>query len=350
MEKMLKDNHKTSDEKAYFIRNVNQIENPTEFFELIGKTKSSVKCTADGLNINDKIDISPLAYNEIGSASFNEKINEIANYSNIPEKVGEELEIEIPEEKRTEYKNRLDAIKNNGDLTPEQKKAATKNLVNEMAGKDLTDRFDKTWNTCQKKLDDTIEHMFNPEKGLNQGIEDPVQKQDFARLKELTIKKVNGTITEGEQLELDNKNKECARHRKEYLFRSTTAQTNTPEEKRAFKESISSFTGAKYERLCFRINVEEVKARIESIRGTDNLGGDIFNNMKTSDYDRLNRVLQECGSPDKQDKMLKAALTLAKEDAFRNDVKKPTDIASMIEAIKLEDVCIINFKIFLNKF
>ncbi|CAF1330200.1 unnamed protein product [Adineta steineri] len=76
MSKILQE-HPTSDKKAYMIRNLNKIENHTEFFELIGKTKSSVICTADGLAINDKIDIAREAYNDIGKAMFTEKLNQI---------------------------------------------------------------------------------------------------------------------------------------------------------------------------------------------------------------------------------------------------------------------------------
>ena len=72
------DKHKSSDEKAYFIRNLNKIENPTEFFELIGKTSSSVLCTADGLLINNNIVISPLriqAFTDVRNESLCYRIN-----------------------------------------------------------------------------------------------------------------------------------------------------------------------------------------------------------------------------------------------------------------------------------
>ena len=62
MKSMVENQVKTSDEKAYMIRNLIQIENPTNFFELIKKTRTTVGFTADGLVINDKIDISPHQY------------------------------------------------------------------------------------------------------------------------------------------------------------------------------------------------------------------------------------------------------------------------------------------------
>jgi hypothetical protein len=78
-----------SDKKAYFIRSVNKIENHSEFFELVYQTKSNVVCTADGLVINNNIEISPLAYNEIGKQIFKDRLNsiKIAN-DNLANKIG----------------------------------------------------------------------------------------------------------------------------------------------------------------------------------------------------------------------------------------------------------------------
>ncbi|CAF1204004.1 unnamed protein product [Adineta steineri] len=60
-------------------------ENRTQFFKLIKKTGSVVTCASDGLKVDNKTDISPERYNEIGKAVFQDKVQErLDNITNLP--------------------------------------------------------------------------------------------------------------------------------------------------------------------------------------------------------------------------------------------------------------------------
>ncbi len=395
--------HETSDEKAYLIRNVNKIENPTEFFELISKTSSTVICTADGLVVNHNIELSPLAYNEIGKQMFNDRLNQISN-ADLANNVGVDFSEEIPVDKREKFRTELDEIKK---LPYAKRKAATQELINEFSGgddtkiKDLNQKFNEKWDKAQKELNGSLNKLITD---FSQDVTDEAKEKDFHKLRELAIKRIEGTITLDERNELE-KAAACSRHRKEYFFESSKCDDlNTdlankiganflkdiPEDEREkfltkldeiknlpydqrkvktmklindfsgsdqtekfneqwngakqkldnFKKGIDTFTNGRCERLCFRINVDEMKQKLLNITQQQELksftvkNNTIFSNMKTSDYDRLNRVYNESGKA--ADDLFKASLSLANDSDFGGEVKTPNDIASIVEAIKSE--------------
>jgi hypothetical protein len=238
--------HKTSDEKAYFIRNVTKINNPSEFFELIGKTGSTVKCTSDGMAINHNIDISPLAYNEIGSSVFYDKFNELKKISDLHKRVGENFASNVPAERQEEFKNALNEL---NDLPQEQRREATANLLREYAPNNpiSEEDFNKAWTQAETDVSKGLNKVIND---LAQGsamndkkgqIDNSIQKleeinpdqmneeqkkqldalKDFKELKDLSEKKLNGTINSQEEVKLIEQVEKCSRHRKEYFFSSS---------------------------------------------------------------------------------------------------------------------------------
>lgn len=337
-------NHKSSDEKAYFIRNLNKIENPTEFFELIGKTSSSVVCTADGLSINNNIVISPLAYNEICRAVFNDKLNQLLKFNDLPKRVGAEFMNEIPPEKQEEFKKGLEKIK---DLPKNEQKEATKTLINQHSGQNKTESFDSSWDNARNTLNETNKKSINcliDELGTGAN-----QSEDFESLKSLSEKKINDTITPEEEVQLNQQMEKCSKHRKEYFFSSSQGEYTNDAEKTAFKDKIKTFTNAKNERLCYRINIEDVKQNLIKFTGLTNFSDvenmlinekKVFKDMKIQDFDRLNRVFEEYNKNTNGDycrKLFNASLNLDKEDTFKGKINTTDDISSLAEAIHGEN-------------
>ncbi|UJR11289.1 hypothetical protein I4U23_015470 [Adineta vaga] len=346
MSKMLKE-HETSDKKAYMIRNLNKIENRTEFFELIGKTKSSVVCTADGLAINDKIDIAPEAYNDIGKAVFTEKLNLIGKARDgfVHKKVMEEFDKFIPAENKEQFEAKLKDIEN---LPKEKQEEAIRNLVGKLgiAGGPTQEQFNNSWKTvktaCEEKFNQNVEKMIGNLKEGSTGEEnrDATKEADFKELEELAKKQLHGTITLEEQEKLQKQLVKCSNHRKEYFFKSSADHrndANTQANNIAFKKDINTFTNAQNERLCYRINAEEVKLKLRIMYGVPNHediivnGQKPFANMRIGDYDRLNRVLKDYGP--RGTKLITAATKLANDPTFIGHVKTPYDMASVTEAI-----------------
>ena len=73
------ESYHTLDNTIYFIRNVNQIENPSIFFEIIAKTNAVIRFVDDGILINpdyaSEIKLYPKTYNQIGK--YTKKVEEI---------------------------------------------------------------------------------------------------------------------------------------------------------------------------------------------------------------------------------------------------------------------------------
>lgn len=220
------DQGKTSDQKAYMIRNLIQIEDPTEFFELIKKTGSTVRFTADGLNVNDKIDISPRAYNDIGKTVLLDKLNQIKIYANgaLHDGLTEEFSKYVPEERREQFEQGLKRIEK---LPANERKAALQRHINEYTNENnrpSQDQFDKAWEKVDKKVNDNIKHQILKEtKGLQQGCEEGQKAADFEKLREDMFKDINGTLGPNENDQFQDQIKKCAQHRKEYFFSSSAS-------------------------------------------------------------------------------------------------------------------------------
>ncbi|CAF4413521.1 unnamed protein product, partial [Adineta steineri] len=143
------------------IRNLTKIENHTALFELIGKTKSSVICTADGLAINDKIDIAREAYNDIDKAVFAEKLNQIGKARDgfLQEKVMKEFGKDISPDNIENFQTELINIKN---LPGEQQEQAIRNLVRNFGGP-TQEQFDNSWRTveeaCEEKFNQNVQKI-----------------------------------------------------------------------------------------------------------------------------------------------------------------------------------------------
>ncbi|CAF4106818.1 unnamed protein product, partial [Adineta steineri] len=184
MSKILQE-HPTSDKKVCMIRNLNKIENHTEFFELIGKTKSSVICTADGLAINDKIDIAREAYNDIGKAVFTEKLNQIGKARDgfLHEKVIEEFGKNISPDKKKEFEAKLKNIEN---LPREKQKELIRKLVSDFgtAGGPMQEQFNDSWKTvkkaCEEKFNQNVQKLTeNLKKGsTGDAVRDGIKEND----------------------------------------------------------------------------------------------------------------------------------------------------------------------------
>ncbi|CAM4827068.1 unnamed protein product [Rotaria magnacalcarata] len=342
MSRMLAE-HSTSDQKAYMIRNLNKIENPTEFFELIRKTRSTVTCTADGLTVNNMIDISPLSYNDIGKAVFIEKFNQISKSESaaLHSSFMDEFDQYIPDENKENFESRLENIKT---LPVEQQRETMRNLVNELTagGGPPQEAFDASWNRAQTAYRDNLDQQVNEMIGhLQQGSTGPGQEDDFTQLGDLARRQMHGVATPEEQKELQQQLDKCTNHRKEYFFKSSAIHrddANNPENNAALRVDIKTFTNAKNERLCYRINVEDVKQTLRNtfqvLNHEDIIVHDkrIFDNMKTGDYDRLNRVLTEYTT--RGPNLLSAAIHLGNDPAFVGQVNTPHDIASITEALE----------------
>ena len=158
---MMAEHSSSSDEKAYLIRNLNQIEDRTEFFELIKKTGSEVKCTADGLSIDDKHPISPRSYNEIGRAVLLDKLNQIeqSKESILHKNLMNQFENEVPAQNREEFERRLEDIKS---LPADQQKEAIKQLIVELKDADKLDdqRFNAAWSQVQEGCDTDMDEQM----------------------------------------------------------------------------------------------------------------------------------------------------------------------------------------------
>lgn len=250
---MMAEHSGSSDERAYLIRNLNQIEDRTEFFELIQKTNSTVKCTADGLTINDKIDqLSPQAYNEIGRAAFQGKVNQLENSKeSITEKnISKQFRQSVPAAQREEFDRRLQEMEN---LPLDQRKQATRQLLAEIngAGNLNNEAFERKWAQVEAGYNGDIDKQVK--KALTElraggtqpePEEDPTRvatlerretdgiitederkelnkRRDFTRVKQLEIKKLNGTITDTEQQERDQRLHRYYQDRKEHFFQSS---------------------------------------------------------------------------------------------------------------------------------
>uniref|UniRef100_A0AC35FYC6 DUF4781 domain-containing protein n=1 Tax=Panagrolaimus sp. PS1159 TaxID=55785 RepID=A0AC35FYC6_9BILA len=213
-----------SNEKAYMIRNLNQIENKNEFFELINKTGSVVECTADGLIINHKIDIHPSAYNAIGkdiilmrnaqaaeyeNASFQKSIENKDSFGNLIKNL-DENQVE-------EFKQKLSDL---SKLPNEQRQEAMKELYQEFGGNEKT--FDQQWEkgkiAYEKDMTKQINKMVT---NMSNGITDKDQIDDFKKLQELSIKQVQGVITADDKEKLKEIVDKCSAHRKERFFQSS---------------------------------------------------------------------------------------------------------------------------------
>ncbi len=105
---------------------------------------------------------------------------------------------------------------------------------------------------------------------------------------------------------------------------------NTLETNKSYKTGIHTFTNGQNERLCYRIDVDQVKNNLQHIYEQPNVeditvnGKKIYSNMKIGEYDRLNRVLKDYGSNGKD--LVTAATKLANDPAFAGKVNTAHDI------------------------
>ena len=213
----------TSDDKAYMIRNLNRIKDPTEFFELIKKTGSTVGFKADGLTVNDKIDIPPEAYSEIGNAVFADKMNQITKHGAgaLHEKLVEQFSRLVPEDQREAFQKGLEDVEK---LPADQRKAAMKHHVNKFCnGANPSETaFDDAWKAADDAFKSDVKKQIDKAvNGLSQGSNDPGKKQDFEEVQKLMTKQAEGTITLEEQKQLQEQIQKCSHHRKEYFFKSS---------------------------------------------------------------------------------------------------------------------------------
>ena len=162
-------------------------------------------------------------------------------------------------------------------------------------------------------------------------------------------------ITQEETIILAEQLRKCIKHRKEYFFNSSKCEIITDSQKIQFKEDIKTFSNGQNERLCYRIHVDEVKIKLVECTGVhqfDDLkdyqvcGVSIFAHMKTADFDRLKRVLNEYKSSGSG--LLKAAINLANDFEFSCMIKSTDDIVSIAEAIYFDKDVFINVFLTLN--
>ena len=328
MSKMLKE-HASSDQKAYMIRNLNKIENPSEFFELIKKTGSDVTCTADGIVVNNAIDIASEAYNEIGKVVFQDRLEQITRYrkSALHEILMQEFDQYIPPDEVKDFEKRLKDIES---YSPDVRENEMRKLVEEFNGNASVtgEAFDVSWNKDERAfrtdMDKQINKMIN---NLQQGSTGAEQNRDFDDLKKLATKQIKNTIRPEEKQELEQLADKCSRHRKQNFFRSSADH----------RTGITTFTNGQNERLCYHIDVNEVKSKLQTIFQQPNMedvtinGQKIFSNMKIGDYARLNRVFKTY--KENGENLMKAAEKIANDRDFAGRVNTPHDMVSITEAI-----------------
>jgi hypothetical protein len=111
---------------------------------------------------------------------------------------------------------------------------------------------------------------------------------------------------------------------------------------KSFKDKIDTFTNGRNERLCYRYSVEEVKQNLRQLTGIDNFenfevrGTRVFEDMKLSGYDRLNRVMKTYGKTNED--LFKTAIRMANDPLLRADIKNASDLVSIAEYINRETV------------
>lgn len=384
--------HATSHEKVYMVKSLEKIENRTEFFELISKTGTIVSCTSNGLNVDNNIHIAPEAYNQIGTAVIKDKLVQIKKYNTTAwaKIIIKEFSKNLPSAKGSKFNERLRPIM---ELPFDKRKQAIKEVLREINGDKSVkgDLFDKAWekikrdaeNDVDKQITKMIKNMKGDfenlserkafkiriqelqvklnDKTITMEEEQELQRRlqelenrnnfevererDFDELKRLCKKKVSDEITYTEEENLATQIKKCARHRKEHFFKSSADhRVGQPERTNdeAFKADIKTFSNGQNERLCYHIDMEHVKSELTAVFHFKRIeditvgGQNIFSKMKIKDYDRLHRVLNECGKNSHD--LLKAAVNIANDDDFAGEVKTPDDLASVIEAIKTDMV------------
>lgn len=246
MSKMSKGQAMASDQKAYMIRNLNRIKDPTEFFELIKKTKSDVRFTADGLAVNDKIDISPAAYNDIGDAVFIDKTNQNKKYANgiFAREIKTQFDPHVLVERREAFHKGLDDI---AMLPAHERETALKNFLKLHLDGDLPDQtFNDAWEEADTAFkNDVKKQIDNAVEGLQQGIKEPEQNGDFDKINELMTKEANGSITLEEKENLQEQMKKCSRHRKEYIFQSSADHRSDPNYQETMDDCERNLAGGK---------------------------------------------------------------------------------------------------------
>ncbi|KAE9548611.1 hypothetical protein FO519_008177 [Halicephalobus sp. NKZ332] len=338
-DKMIKD-HKNVDEKTYFIRNLVQMKDPNEFFEIVGSTKVIVRCTADGLVVSEgkisAITIDPKAYNMIGN--YEGRLQMLKNTSSAAEakELRSRYEKLVAKEQRTDFRRELDEA---AKLPENERFKKFGEVLKNFTEAEPSNNEIKE--VMQKGVTDAVNKQIMKEMGAG-APSDSEQGNKFKQLAELTTKQVMGeNLSQDEKNKLDELKPSCEKHRKEYFFKTSAdhaSDQSTPENIGRFREKIDTFTNARNERLCYVIDMKDVDQRLKDTFGVQDLkdfkinGQPIFDKMNIGQYDRLNRVFKQYGN-DTND-LLQTARTLAEDDAFKNkfNISSPQDIACLTEA------------------
>jgi hypothetical protein len=268
-------NEQGSDEKAYCIRNVTRIEKPSEFFELLEKTASKVKFSADGLAINDTICTASEEFNSIFKRAFNFRLKEIARMdqkirNEEVDKLISDLAKDIQAEQPSKF-NKLLLIKQltlkqvNGIITYEEIEELKTKL--EQCSKHQKEYFLRSSNDTQLLYDQSRENF----------------------------KKQLDTFTNA---------------RVEHLF----YRINTEEVKKRLIEA----TG--------QPNFQDYEVR----------GQKVFSNMKIIDYDQIDSVLNSMGQ--RADDILKASIKIANDSSFSVKASSLNHIMFIVEILSYEEV------------
>uniref|UniRef100_A0A914Y6M5 DUF4781 domain-containing protein n=1 Tax=Panagrolaimus superbus TaxID=310955 RepID=A0A914Y6M5_9BILA len=256
--------HDTSDEKAYMIRNLNQIENKNEFFELINRNGSFVRCTADGLNIDHEIDLHPKAYNAIGKDVINSKINVIEQTTKAALKKSLKSVAGIDLTENSEVDTLLEKIVN-GPI--EHREEAVKSLLQKYNIDQKS--WDNAMNTFNKTLDDEVTRLITNMKSGASG-----EEQNLGRLKELGLKQIKGELSMDEKKEMNGVIEKCSFNRKNQFFETTA------DRRMMMDEYESKISGGK--------NVEQYRADLRELdRKKDSITENSYNIQKEDINNKL---------------------------------------------------------------
>ncbi|KAE9548231.1 hypothetical protein FO519_008556, partial [Halicephalobus sp. NKZ332] len=210
--------YKTMDEKAYFIRNVRQVDDPTMFFEAISKSEATVRCTADGLVVSpecaSEIKLHARAYNQIGD--YTGKIEEIKKDQ--IRAVSDKYSEQIPSDQQGEFKKDLENIASK-DI--KERPEAIKKLFTEKYGIDNVNT-NEVQNTMNVRVD----------KALSEKIKIPEEMSDDAKTDLDNLRKLKAQELKGVEMDENNRREiaeletKCEAHRKEHFFKTSAKHAN----------------------------------------------------------------------------------------------------------------------------
>ena len=242
---------------------------------------------------------------------INNKLNKALESRNLSIITAKQFIKNFKELNRKEFIDNLVAVT---CLPIQQQRKATQQFMNRYGITSID--FNKAWDKAKERMEKYIANLLNDFSiESNFSFEDP----NLDRLKELIEMNFHTTLTDDQQLELDEKIKIVSKYRKKFFFQSSKHAIENDSNKKGFKMDVTTFNTN--ERFCYFKDIENAKeflkrdiVEMSNFEEYQVKGEYIFKNIKLHEADRLNRVHLEFGTQTKS--LLKAALNLALDKDF----------------------------------